>query len=77
MDSSGSAQVTLKAVPVGEYTVQEKTDWSWAYTPDPASGKITQNIGEKNTFTFKNTHKKDIPPHAEAGVNNKLEKKTN
>ena len=75
--SNGSGSTTINGLDVGEYTVTEITDWSWAYTPDPASGKITQNIGEKNTFTFKNTPKKDIPVHAETNVNNKLEKKTN
>ena len=68
-DGSGSA--AIRGLAMGEYTVQE-TGWSWAYTPDPSEGKITQDISRYNTFTFTNSPKENIPRHGEAGVNNKF-----
>lgn len=29
----GNGSVTIKGLPIGEYTVTEVTDWSWRYTP--------------------------------------------
>ena len=66
----GSGQVTLKDMLIEEYTVAE-TSWSWAYEKlDPK----TQDISKNSTFTFVNKPKGTTPVHAEAGVNNKLEK---
>ncbi|MCQ2604863.1 MAG: InlB B-repeat-containing protein [Spirochaetia bacterium] len=69
------SSVTIKGIKVGDYTVKEETDWSFTYTSNPSSGVLTQNIGSNNIFEFTNTPKKDTPVHAEAGVNNVLEKK--
>ena len=46
----GNGSVTIKDLPVGNYTVKEKTDWSWRYSPknynqevelSAANGKVT------------------------------------
>lgn len=31
---TGSGSVTIHELPVGTYTIQEDTDWSWRYTPE-------------------------------------------
>lgn len=37
----GNGSVTIKDLPVGSYTVTEKSGWSWRYTPD---GGATQTV---------------------------------
>ncbi len=51
----GNGQTTVAGLPVGEYTVTEITAWSWRYTPDSASQKITITPEGANTLTFANT----------------------
>lgn len=51
----GNGQTTVTGLPVGEYTVTENTAWSWRYTPDSASQKITITPEGANTLTFANT----------------------
>ena len=70
----GSGEVTLKRILLGEYTVTE-TAWSWAYTPTPSDGKITQDISRYNTFTFNNSPIAGTPLHCESHVKNKFESK--
>ena len=33
MTVNGGANVKIVELPVGTYTITEKTDWSWRYTP--------------------------------------------
>lgn len=52
--------VTVADLPVGSYTVTEKSDWSWRY--QPKNGEQTQTItldpdGTKNVLTFENERK--------------------
>lgn len=55
----GNDSVTIINLPVGHYTVKEKTDWSWRYTPDAESKDVdiesakTANVGFENTRTNK------------------------
>ena len=51
---NGKGSVTIKDLPAGEYTVTEKTDWSWRYTPDDASQKKTVTGGTIAEVTFNN-----------------------
>ena len=72
VDLLPNSSVTIKGLPLGEYTVMEET-WSWAYTStNPSSAKITQDISKNNTFTFKNAQKENAPLHDEAYKNNKF-----
>ena len=51
----GAGSVTIKGLKVGtEYTVTEKTDWSWRYTPKSKGQTITLQAGG-NTLEFENT----------------------
>ncbi len=53
----GNGSVTIKDLPIGDYTVTENAAWSWRYTV--ADGKGTQNItltaSGTNEVEFKNT----------------------
>ncbi|WP_072683735.1 MULTISPECIES: hypothetical protein [unclassified Holdemania] len=55
----GNGSTTIKHLPVGDYTVQELTDWSWRYdevTSDPANGTVSLTFQNKQgTVTFTNT----------------------
>lgn len=37
----GNASVTIKNVPIGEYTITELTNWSWRYEPSESLKKVT------------------------------------
>ena len=51
----GAGSVTIKGLKVGtKYTVTEKTDWSWRYTPKSKGQTITLQAGG-NTLEFENT----------------------
>ena len=49
--------VTITGLKPGSYTVTEKTDWSWRYTPDQGTKNITLTVSGDNTVTFNNTRK--------------------
>lgn len=53
----GDGEITITDLPIGKYTITEKTDWSWRYAP--TDGKTSQTITlsptEENIVTFKNT----------------------
>lgn len=51
---NGNGEVTIKDLPIGEYTVTEQTDWSWRYTPDAETQKITLVANRENEVTFAN-----------------------
>lgn len=57
---TGNGSVTIYELPVGTYSIQEDTDWSWRYTPgysddvalskDVTSGTITCSNTQANSF---------------------------
>ena len=52
---NGNGKVTIKDLPIGEYTVTEQTKWSWRYIPTGDNGKkITLVTNDENTVTFEN-----------------------
>ena len=56
----GNGSVTLYELPVGTYTITEKTDWSWRYTPSYDKTQVTLNSGNAaDTITCTNTSKTD------------------
>ena len=56
----GGKSVTLHELPVGTYTITEKTDWSWRYTPSYDKTQVTLNSGNAaDTITCTNTSKTD------------------
>lgn len=59
---NGTGTVTIKDLPVGVYTVTEKTDWSWRYTPyKDDMVEVSQTIDLRdgnNTVTFDNKREK-------------------
>ena len=54
--ANGKGTVTIKHVPVGEYTVKEDTSWSWRYTTD--SSESTKPVNNNYKFEFTNTRSK-------------------
>ena len=50
--------MTVKNLPVGEYTVTENTDWSWRYTPVNSEKKITLTANGENAVSFNNKREK-------------------
>lgn len=52
---NGTGEVTLKDLPVGNYTITEDTGWSWRYTPDRASQTVNaDSTTPQQTVTFVN-----------------------
>ena len=55
----GNGDVTIKELPVGTYTIEEDTGWSWRYTAT-ISGDATLSANSPNgTITCTNTKEKD------------------
>ncbi len=52
---TGTGEVTLDNLPIGDYTVT-CTTWSWESAPDEASREITVAVGGENTVSFTNTY---------------------
>lgn len=53
-DGSGELSAVLKALPVGEYTVTEDTNWSWRYMP-----KADDQVKKSQTVTITASSKGD------------------
>lgn len=52
----GNGSVTVQGVPLGSYTVTEKTDWSWRYSPDQAEKTmLVASEPSENKVVFQNT----------------------
>jgi len=55
----GNGTTTIKNLPVGEYTVTEKKEWSWRYTPEDETLRVdtdgVRGKGEIMTTKFKNS----------------------
>ena len=53
---TGNGSVTIKDLPVGDYTISEDTNWSWRYMPSDDQNVQTVNVkgGEANSITFVN-----------------------
>lgn len=54
----GNGQITVVDLPVGEYTVSERTSWSWRYAPDNNSYNVNLITAEGDEVTFENTRQK-------------------
>lgn len=56
----GNSSVTVTGLPYGEYSITEKTDWSWRYQPAQATQTktISENVAQ-NVVVFANTRTKD------------------
>ena len=53
---NGNSSVTIKDLPIAKYTVTERTNWSWRYTPKDA--KIEKTLiadSAQNVVVFENT----------------------
>lgn len=56
----GNDTQTLYELPVGTYTIQENTGWSWRYTPSYSSSNAVLNADKPNgSITCTNTKTKD------------------
>lgn len=55
----GTGSITLKDIPVGQYTVTENTDWSWQYTPSLDVDPVVVTAGGDNTVTVTNQREKN------------------
>lgn len=51
---NGNGKVTIKDLPIAEYTVTEQTKWSWRYTPDAKTKTITLVANRENEVAFDN-----------------------
>lgn len=54
----GNSSVTVDWLPVGTYTVTEKTDWSWRYIPEKEVQSTLVKGNETSELTFKNSRTK-------------------
>ena len=50
----GNSSATIKDLQIGDYTVTEKTEWSWRYEPTKNDQRITLDVDKKNEITFEN-----------------------
>ena len=56
----GNGTETLYELPVGNYTIEENTGWSWRYTPSYSSSNAVLNADKPNgSITCTNTKTKD------------------
>ena len=66
----GNGSVTIRDLPVGTYTVTEKTNWSWRYTlTDIAAQTDTQAVREKNSIRFALTEDRETVTFTNARSN--------
>lgn len=54
----GNSQTTVCELPVGAYTVEEVTSWSWRYTPDE-NKKTVNVVAGGSSVSFKNDRTED------------------
>lgn len=52
---NGNGSVKIKDLPIGEYTVTERTNWSWRYDPDDKTQTIALAPDGSNTVAFNNS----------------------
>lgn len=55
----GNGSETLVELPVGTYTVEEDTGWSWRYTPSYSGGVALSAVNTSGTITCTNTKTND------------------
>ena len=57
----GNDSVIIKELPVGTYTIEEDTDWSWRYTPSYTNGNSAtlSATNHEGTITCTNTKNND------------------
>ena len=54
----GNGKTTITDLPVGQYTVTEKTDWSWRYAPEQQEQSVEITV-EGKILEFKNKRTED------------------
>lgn len=52
---TGNGSVTIYELPVGTYSIQEDTDWSWRYTPEYSNAVALSKDVTSGTITCTNT----------------------
>ena len=58
---TGPGEIAIKDMPVGNYTIEELTDWSWRYTVDQKERTVDLNNPEVTEIvTFTNTRTEDL-----------------
>ena len=57
----GNDSVTINHLPIGDYSVKEKTDWSWRYTLNNTVNERTVNVQEEQTATTTFTNRRSTP----------------
>ncbi len=55
----GNGDVTIKELPVGTYTIEEDTGWSWRYTATISGGATLSANSPSDTITCTNTKNND------------------
>ena len=56
----GKGSENIEELPVGTYTIEEDTGWSWRYTPSYSSSNAVLNADSPNgSITCTNTKTKD------------------
>lgn len=55
----GNSSVTIYELPVGPYTIEEDTGWSWRFTPTIGGGVTLSKDNASNTITCTNTKAND------------------
>lgn len=51
----GNDSITICRLPVGSYTVEEDSNWSWRYTPDSATKDVVITEDATASVTYVNT----------------------
>lgn len=72
----GNSSVTVDWLPVGTYTVTEKTDWSWRYIPEKEEQSTPVKGNETSELTFKNSRTKGQWLSGDCYCENNWKKKT-
>ena len=64
----GNSSGTICELPVGVYTIEEDTGWSWRYTPGIGTGVTLSSDSSSGTITCENTKAKDYWLNGFSGV---------
>ena len=56
---TGNGSVTIYELPVGTYSIQEDTDWSWRYTPSVGNGVTLSSGNATGEITCTNSLNKE------------------
>ena len=59
MTIRGNGNETLYELPIGTYTIQEDTGWSWRFTPKYSANVTLSAAKDEGEITCTNKQKKD------------------